>query len=595
MEAVPEEIDVCIVGSGVAGLSAALSLQRIGLSVRIFEKDFNFLDRRQGYGLTLTNTVKGPLSKLGVLEACIQKNCQSHCHYIFNPAGDVLGYYGRELKSSGSYPVDQGGNRGNLRIPRQDLRRMLIDQLEPGTILWGRTLQDYFESDQCVYVTLVRRDAGAGEDKTEAMSTFVLVGADGIRSVVRRLRDEKLGRTLLSPIHYLGISVIIGLSTATHPHIDSRGFYVLDGEHRMFTMPYRAPQPIAGVGDEQKDVDSPQLTMWQLSFSGLSEEQAQHMRRLSCTELLAEARRRTAGWLDPVSDMVLCTMPGEVWATGLYDRSSMPLFAKDGGSRVTVIGDACHPMAMFKGQGANQALMDGPLLAHWLGGGPGGAQKVGKGRGAKAGQTGQTGKGVSRKTERSVKEDVDGEADGDAVSQRPCLHGGVAAATYRASTSASASESAEFKQSAENAESTGSAEGAKGVCAQSQGVHVKAQSPSQPQSKSQAQSQETSASQALRKRQSVLTKLRCFERDMVARAASKQMASREAAAYLHSAAALEEVYGVAGTALPAAESAQLVKQLIAEKINAALGGELDRCMKSVVESFVPTANVAGHS
>jgi salicylate hydroxylase len=327
-----EEIDVCIVGSGVAGLSAALSLQRIGLSVRVFEKDFDFLDRKQGYGLTLTNTVKGPLSKLGVLDACIQKNCQSNCHYIFNPAGDVLGYYGRELKSSGPCPADHGGNRGNLRIPRQDLRRMLIDQLVPGTILWGRTLQDYCKSDQCVQVTFARRDAGAaaeaGEHQMEmgVIRTLVLIGADGIRSVVRRLRDEKLGRTLVSPIHYLGCSVIIGLSTATHPHINSRGFYVLDGEHRMFTMPYRAPQPISasgvgGVGDrgEQKDSasDSPQLTMWQLSFSGLSEQQAHELRRRSCAELLAEARRRTAGWLDPVSQMVLCTVPGEVWATGL--------------------------------------------------------------------------------------------------------------------------------------------------------------------------------------------------------------------------------------------------------------------------------------
>lgn len=64
-------------------------------------------------------------------------------------------------------------------------------------------------------------------------------------------------------------------------------------------------------------------------------------------------------------------------ATG---SDNSPVAAPAGGSRVTVIGDAAHPMSMFKGQGANQALADGPLLAQWLSqgnSGGGGDKKTG--------------------------------------------------------------------------------------------------------------------------------------------------------------------------------------------------------------------------
>jgi len=50
-----------------------------------------------------------------------------------------------------------------------------------------------------------------------------------------------------------------------------------------------------------------------------------------------------------------------------YDRDPLPLLPKGQGTRVTLVGDAAHPMSMFKGQGANQAIADGPLLARWLG------------------------------------------------------------------------------------------------------------------------------------------------------------------------------------------------------------------------------------
>ena len=103
--------------------------------------------------------------------------------------------------------------------------------------------------------------------------------------------------------------------------------------------------------ESSKKSGQTKLTMWQLSFSDYTEEEGLKLRSLTSDELLNEALRRCKGWFDPVCDMIKYTPKGEIWGTGLYDRNPMPLRSKDQGSRVTVMGDACHPMSMFKGQG----------------------------------------------------------------------------------------------------------------------------------------------------------------------------------------------------------------------------------------------------
>ena len=73
---------VAVVGGGLSGLATALALQKIGIDCTVFEKDKCFSDRMQGYGLTLTNNPKGPLSTLGLLDECIRRDCPSNAHWV---------------------------------------------------------------------------------------------------------------------------------------------------------------------------------------------------------------------------------------------------------------------------------------------------------------------------------------------------------------------------------------------------------------------------------------------------------------------------------------------------------------------------------
>ena len=237
--------------------------------------------------------------------------------------------------------------RGNLRIPRQDLRQMLIDRLQPNTIIWGYKLTGYSEQNDKVQLEFAN---------DEKFICDLLVGTDGIRSIVRQQRDEaEIGCD--AQLEYIGVSVIIGISTAQHPLINQQGFYILDGKHRLFTMPF-----------QQSQDGNTTHTMWQLSFSGVTEEEVLDLKATGCVAVVQEALKRTEGWFSPVQDLINNTPLQEIWCTPLYDRFSCPLKQrnKQTESRVTVLGDACHPMSMFKGQGANMALEDGPLLASWL-------------------------------------------------------------------------------------------------------------------------------------------------------------------------------------------------------------------------------------
>jgi len=83
---------IAIVGSGLSGLSAALSLERAGFTnIHIYERDECFSARKEGYGLTLTYNPTGILHELGVLDQIANADCPSRSHYLFDGAGRIRG------------------------------------------------------------------------------------------------------------------------------------------------------------------------------------------------------------------------------------------------------------------------------------------------------------------------------------------------------------------------------------------------------------------------------------------------------------------------------------------------------------------------
>ncbi|MCM0666983.1 FAD-dependent oxidoreductase [Flavobacterium tyrosinilyticum] len=327
---------VAIIGAGIGGVALAVACLHRGIPFTIYERDSNFDARSQGYGLTLQQASKA-MKGLGITSL---GGVISTKHIVHNTEGKILGEWGTRkwLETAIKTPT----KRTNIHIARQSLRLALLEQLGGNnTIQWGHQLIDFAASENGVALSF------QVNGKIKTAKADLVVGADGIRSAVRKLiiGEEATPLRYLDCIVILGICPLSSLEGLSSDLLDGATiFQTANGNERIYVMPYTA--------------DS---VMWQLSFP-MSEEEAKELSAKGPQALKEEACRRTQ-WHTPIPQILQATQENLISGYPVYDRELLSSELLEKNQNITLIGDAAHPMSPFKGQGANQALLDALKLA----------------------------------------------------------------------------------------------------------------------------------------------------------------------------------------------------------------------------------------
>jgi len=219
---------------------------------------------------------------------------------------------------------------GGVGIHRADLLALLAGQLPPGTVRTGHRCTGF------------RQDAGGATAVFADGSTAtadVVIGADGIHSTVQGFVVAPAEPVFSGVVAYRGLV----------PRVDeylSGAMQMWVGESKHFlAFPVRAGQLLNYVGFV------PSGTAVRESWSAPGDP--------------AALAAHFAGW-DPVIGQVIAAISGpggSGFQWGMYDREPLPRWSS---GRLTLLGDAAHPMLPHLGQGASQALEDAVTLATLL-------------------------------------------------------------------------------------------------------------------------------------------------------------------------------------------------------------------------------------
>jgi len=306
------EARVLIAGGGIAGLATAIALARAGLDVQVFERAPDI--KEVGAGISLWANAIRALDQLGLHDAIDSASVAYETAGLLAADGSTItSISASELQRLLGIPV--------VVMHRADLLAALVAAVPASRISYGAECTGVIDHGDSVEVELsdgrrVRGDA--------------VVGADGLNSVVRAAVHGP------EPPRYAGCSAwraVVPFETARIRAGETWGNGNLFGQ-----------VPISG-----------NRVYWYAAMNVPEGGRSLHAR--------SELKAVFGGWHAPIGELIDAADERSILRNDIYDR---PVLKTWGRGRLTLAGDAAHPMTPFMGQGACQALEDAVALGRCL-------------------------------------------------------------------------------------------------------------------------------------------------------------------------------------------------------------------------------------
>jgi salicylate hydroxylase len=306
---------VVVIGGGIGGLFAANAMIAQGIAASVYEQAPNLGE--VGAGVFLTPNSVRQLQRVGLGPAVEARGAR------VGPGSHYFRHDGTPIA-----PVqvtDSSGWNATFGMHRADLVEMLAAGLPREVVHTGHRCTGFEQTDEGARVAFANGAVVEGD---------LVIAADGIHSELRHYVTPPSHPVFSGSVAYRGV-----IAHARVPHWPTERWQMWLGKGKHFlTFPLRGAELINYVG-----------------FVPADQEMKESWSAPGDPEVL---RREFAGWDPRIGSLLSQIQTTFRWA--LYDRDPLPTWSR---GRLTLLGDAAHPMLPHLGQGANQSIEDGMALA----------------------------------------------------------------------------------------------------------------------------------------------------------------------------------------------------------------------------------------